>query len=152
MIDVERARQLQQAGLHWQPAENDHFAITATGIDDQVFVVSQFTALVQMLRGEPAITFHGVVEWALDYVLLRDTVWLPSETQLREELETRLPAHGAGQLRLEHTYAGYCCSLGAPDNCLEFQANNAIEAYSQALLYLLKHGAGEPDACDEAKR
>lgn len=139
MITVDRARQLQQAGLTWQPKEHDTFTVAVAGMEDQVFVVSRFTALSQMLNGQSAITFHGVVEWALDYVLLSDTIWLPSETQLREELAARLPDHGAGALRLEYTHAGYCCSLGRDDQCLEFLAADAIEAYSLALLYLLSH-------------
>lgn len=143
MIDLELARQLKQAGLAWKPTERDTFAITAPGLEGQIFVVSQFTALIQSLHGRPAITFHGSAEWALDYVLLDDVVWLPSETQLREALEARLPERGTGLLRLERTLVGYRCTLGNKATQQEFSTANAAEAYGYALLHVLTHGFGD---------
>jgi hypothetical protein len=140
MIDRDLALQLKHAGLDWTPVERDAFAIDAAELDDQVFVVSQFTALPQRLRGEPGITFHGSAEWALDYVLLADAIWLPSEAQLRNALEARLPNSGVDILRLERTGAGYRCLLSAPHHHLEFNAAHAADAYGLALLHTMTHG------------
>lgn len=141
MIDRDLAQQLKQAGLTWHPAERDAFAIAAPGMEDEVFVVSTLTALPQTFQGEPSITFHGSVEWALDHVVLADAIWLPSETQLRDALAARLPEGGAGRLCLERTTAGYCCVIAAAAR-LEFAASDAADAYSLALLHVLEHGPG----------
>ena len=45
------------------------------------------------------ITFHGSIEWAVDYVVLTEAVWLPSETQLRDLLLVWL--WGPGRLSLD---------------------------------------------------
>ncbi|MCZ7671506.1 MAG: hypothetical protein M5U34_32405 [Chloroflexi bacterium] len=39
-----------------------------------------------MLKGWPAITFHGTSEWALDHIFMEEVVWMPTEEQLRQEL------------------------------------------------------------------
>src|SRR5690348_3681442 len=83
MLDTELARRLKQAGLAWQPAERDCFAIPDRHLDGQVFVVNRLTTLIQQYSGQLTITFHGSSEWALDDVVLAEVIWLPSETQLR---------------------------------------------------------------------
>ncbi len=145
MIDRHLAQQLKQAGLDWHPAERDAFIIPSPTLDDEIFVVSQLTALPQQFKGEPSITFHGSVEWALDYVLQADAIWMPSEAQVRDALEQHLPNHGADMLRLERTQAGYRCVLGHAQQQQVFDANNAASAYSLALLHVLQHGfSSEP--------
>jgi hypothetical protein len=136
MIATELAQQLKRAGLEWTPAEHDHFMIPDRQMDNQIFVVSQFTALVQMLKGQPAVTFHGSSEWALDYIMLADIVWLPTETQLREALAARIGVDAP--LRLERTLTGYRCQIACGARQLDFDAATAEDAYALALLYVLR--------------
>ena len=83
MISSELALRLKRAGLEWRPAERDFFMMPEHNLDEQIFVVSALPALVQNFHSEMSITFHGSIEWALDYVLLSEAVWLPTETQMR---------------------------------------------------------------------
>jgi len=136
MIDLALAQRLKQAGLQWLPAERDFFAIPDRQMDGQIFVVSQLTALVQLINGQPAITFHGTSEWALDFVLLVDTLWLPSESQLREAIMFLLGPHAL--LRLERAEVGYRCEIAHGERMHDFVASGAEDAYAAALIYLLE--------------
>jgi hypothetical protein len=134
MISLELARQLAASGLKWTPAERDTFMVPDAGMDQRVFVVSELTALVQPLAGVQHITFHGSSEWALDHIMVRDTVWLPSETQLRQALEAHLPASA---YILEHGPEGYRCVVPSiMGNGRSYPT--AEDAYAAALLYILK--------------
>ncbi|HWQ15076.1 MAG TPA: hypothetical protein VNL77_19925 [Roseiflexaceae bacterium] len=136
MIQVELARQLKRAGLAWQPSERDCFAIPDSQLDGQVFVVSQQTTTVEVLKGRPALTFHGSSEWALDYLFTTDAVWLPSETQLRQAVE-RLAGEGAA-LTLERTPQGYHCRAGQGQAWWEGAGGSAEEAYANTVLAILQ--------------
>lgn len=136
MISVDLAQQLKRAGLAWKPVERDFFMIPEHNLDGQVFVVSQLPSLVQVLGGEPTVTFHGSIEWALDYVLLSEVVWLPSETQLRQALEDRIGSHAP--LRLDRVEAGYRCQIAYQEDMLEFESLVAEDAYAKALLRVLE--------------
>lgn len=136
MISVELAQRLARSGLAWEPAERDTFMVPDAGMDQRVFVVSELTALVQQLAGEQHITFHGTSEWALDHIMVRDTIWLPSETQLREALEAQLPD---GAFVLERGPEGYHCLIPfVTANGRSYPT--AEDAYAAALLYLLDGG------------
>jgi hypothetical protein len=135
MIDLALAQRLKQAGLQWLPAERDFFAIPDHEMDGQIFVVSQLTALVQPIKGQPAITFHGTSEWALDFVLLTDTLWLPSESQLREAILFLIGPHAP--LRLERVEVGYRCAVMIGEGMRDFAASGAENAYAEALICLL---------------
>jgi hypothetical protein len=80
------ARRLRDAGLTWSPASGDRFVIADRGMDEDVFVVSEM--VVEHFRGAagPLLRFHGTTEWALDYVLVSQVLWLPREDQLRSRL------------------------------------------------------------------
>jgi hypothetical protein len=136
MIDLALAQRLKQAGLQWWPTERDFFAIPGHQMDSQIFVVSELTALVQLINGQPAITFHGTSEWALDFVLLVDTLWLPSESQLREAIMFLLGPHAP--LRLERAGAGYRCVIAQGERTRDFAASGAEDAYAEALISLLE--------------
>ena len=86
MIGLETARKLKAAGLHWEPAQGDRFAVPERGMDDRVFVINDMATIIEMIQGAEMVTFHGTPEWALDYVYLGEAVWLPDEGQLRELL------------------------------------------------------------------
>jgi len=145
-ITLATARRLKSAGLPWIPAEHDHFAIPERGLDDKVFVIADMTVLVQVLHGSPAVTFHGTAEWALDYLVVSETVWMPTEEQLRRLLEQRLldpalnPGGGDPVLRLERTAVGYRCALSWHGRPLAFDAEEVSEAYAAALLHVLGNG------------
>jgi hypothetical protein len=143
MIDVDLARELKRAGLAWQPAEHDCFTIPDTELAGQIFVVSQQTTTVEVLKGQPALTFHGSSEWALDYLYTTDAIWLPSETQLRQRLE-RLAGAGSA-LALERTAEGYRCYGGRDGLAWDEAAASAEAAYAQGVLAVLR----QRDEADE---
>src|SRR5262245_19418003 len=139
MIDIKLAHRRKHAGLSWQPAEGDRFLIPDRGLDEQVFVVNNLTTLIQEYHGDRMVTFHGTSEWALDNVLLADVIWLPSETQLREAIATRIGPDAP--LRLDRTTGGYRCQFADADRMVELEGPSAEDAYATGLLALLEgHG------------
>lgn len=86
MISTELARALRTAGLRWQPAPGDRFQIDRGEFRGEVFTVSEMTIEVHEHPGGRSFGFNGTTEWALDSVDEVDTLWLPSEAQLRERL------------------------------------------------------------------
>jgi hypothetical protein len=136
MISLELAGQLRDAGLQWRPAERDIFALPDRDMDDQVFVVSPLPALVQRVNGYPVVAFQASAEWALDYVMLAEVLWMPSETQLREALGAHLQP--GETLRLDRTAEGYSCSFGSAVGARQFDGPDAETAYGRALLSVLQ--------------
>jgi hypothetical protein len=92
VLTAATARRLRAAGLTWSPASGDRFVIADRGMDDDVFVVSEM--VVEQFQGAagPLLRFHGTTEWALDYVLVSQVLWLPREDQLRARLGARFVA------------------------------------------------------------
>lgn len=126
---------MKDAGIEWHPSLHDFFAIPDVGLDQKVFIVNDMMAEVEVMGGRRAITFHGVVEWALDYVLPMDAVWLPQEAQLRNLL---LGALGpAAVTRLICTTDGYRCEIQNGVIDAGFDADSAGDAYGLALLACL---------------
>ena len=77
--------------------------------------------------------FNGTTEWALDSVAQEDALWLPREDQLRELLGRHVP-----QPRPVHRTAATRCSSrsrAGPEQV--FSADEAADAYAQALLALV---------------
>jgi hypothetical protein len=136
MLSLSTARKLKDAGLTWTPAMHDFFAIPDRGFDDKVFVISDMFVNVEMLSGHLEATFHGSVEWALDHVVIEELVWLPTEEQLREELERRLITQSGEGMKLTSTQDTYVCEFPLGDRSLRFEASDASEAYAAALLHL----------------
>ena len=139
MLSINLAQQLKVSGLEWQLQKNDFFHIPDRGFDDTVFVVTDMTVLVENLHGNLAITFHGTVEWALDHVLVTELVWLPSESQLREELEKHLIGETEPSLVLISTADGYRCEIRFKGEFLAFEAFGVSDVYATALLYVLQN-------------
>jgi hypothetical protein len=137
MISIETARRLKEAGLEWQPSKGDQFMVPGGGMDEQVFLLSDMAIIVESLKGHPAVTFHGTPEWASDYVFVVDTIWLPNEGQLRLQLQERLSAAGAPVFDLLYADGAYTCRFEDRGQGLAFRAEDAAEAYAQALLHLL---------------
>jgi hypothetical protein len=137
VLDLQLALQLKTAGLPWRPAKRDNFMIPGGDLVREIFTITDRTTLVEQFSGEWSVTFHGTMEWALDSVLLADVVWLPSETQLREEIQLRL---GGDQpkVELQWTLAGYRCTLVHLEQQHLFEGTSAEDAYARALLFLLQ--------------
>ena len=132
MLSLSLAQQLKKAGLRWQPALHDMFAIPDRELDDRRFVLTDVMTYIEIFRGSPVVTFHGTAEWALDFILQAEAVWIPSETQLREHVQSY-----ASALRLRLTDDGYECALQVGEESLVFQGESACDAYGSALLQLL---------------
>jgi hypothetical protein len=137
MIGLALARRLKTAGLQWMPALFDAFGIPDRGLDDKVFVISDMLVTSEVLGGTPIVSFQGAAEWAMDYMVATETVWIPSEGQLRQRLQAALLEGGRPEIhlsaglnrsRLDCTYRGRPISLDGPD--LE-------QLYAQALLLIL---------------
>ena len=132
MITVDIALELRRAGLAWQPAERDCFAIPGEEFAGQIFSLNSVLTTIELLGTSPAITFRGSSEWALDYLLTSDAVWIPTETQLRTRLANLI---GPDEfLTLQRGPSGYRVSAGTHTA----EASEAELAYAQALLAVLK--------------
>jgi hypothetical protein len=127
MISIELARRLRDAGLPWTPADGDRFFIPDRDLEGHTFSISQMTIDVRDVPGGQQIAFNGAVEWALDAIMQREVVWLPSEAQLRDRLSDAFE-------RLERRGDVYRCRAADKD----FVAATAAEAYGLALLDLLQ--------------
>ena len=138
MVGPQLALQLKQAGLTWRPTMRDTFALLESDMDEQIFAISDAAVLIQLLHGQPVVTFHGSVEWALDSVQLADAVWLPSETQVRLELERRLDERAASGPSLRREPDGYACTIEIDGQEQRFSAASGSDAYARALLFLLE--------------
>ncbi len=140
MLTLNSARKLKTAGLSWTPALHDFFAVPDRGMDDKVFVISDVNVDIDRMFGRQVVAFHGAVEWALDYELIAEVIWLPTEQQLRELLHKRLQ----GEVRLVSSPANSICEIHYQGNRLFFEAPDANEAYAAALLYIVQHEAPTP--------
>jgi hypothetical protein len=131
VIDTETARQLRDAGLHWQPEPGDRFVVLDRGMDREVFMLSEMTVEVHGIGDRRVFGFNGTTEWALDSVAERDSVWLPREGQLRALLAGTFRAlrRDGEQWLVELEVNGHPISTTHPD---------AEEAYAQALLRLIQ--------------
>jgi hypothetical protein len=132
MISVELARRLRDAGLRWEPASGDRFVIPDRDLDDQVFSISEMTIDVRTSPGGRLIAFNGTVEWALDSIMQREVVWMPTEGQLRTRLGTHFVA-------LERADQGLRCVVERNGQRVEYTAPTAADAYGRAVLHGLLH-------------
>jgi hypothetical protein len=130
VISRSLALRLRDAGLEWAPQPHDLFAIPDRDLDDRLFVVADLSTEITEIAGLRTITFNGVVEWSLDWILSDDVVWMPSEAQLREKVGVNLVA-------LERTADGYRCTVEMGSGLRRFEAADAADAYATALLELL---------------
>lgn len=139
MITLELATALQQAGLAWQPASGDRFAVPDRDLDDEVFVISEMTIEAHQLGSGGIVRFNGTTEWALDSIAQTEVVWLPHEAQLRDRL-------GGAFVALETVPDGFVVVLdreyaGQGSRHLDIDAERA---YARALLAVLRDGTTAP--------
>ena len=138
MISQALAVQLKEAGLVWHTSVHDFFAIPDRDMDGRIFVLSDMMVTMELLRGWPAMMFHGTSEWAMDYLLTHEAVWMPTESQLRENLEEELAARNGRFLQLQRQDEAYACEISLGEKRVQFTAVDPSEAYGQALLELLQ--------------
>jgi hypothetical protein len=139
MISLALALELKEAGLEWQPALHDFFALPDRLMDDKLFVISDLLVNIEQLQGIQIVSFQGAPEWALDYLVTSDVIWVPTETQLRQRLESALLAGGRLDLALNTTIASVRLKMVYRGQGLSFEARDAQEVYARALLYILRN-------------
>ena len=142
MLSLTLAQQLKAKNLPWRPQLFDFFAIPDRDMDDRLFVISDISTYLGLQDGFPVIHFHGAEEWALDQIATGETVWMPTEEQLRQTLEQRLletmsPNANLPLLALARTENGYRCTIRFRLETLHFDAPDASDAYVMALLQIL---------------
>lgn len=133
MISVELATRLKAAGLRWRPANGDVFFIPDRDLDDQVFSISEMMVEIRTVPGGREIAFNGSAEWALDAILQREVVWLPSEEQLRDLL-------GEAFVALVRTRNGFRCEVADGGGSRSYEDPEAADAYGLALIHRLEAG------------
>ena len=136
MISFDMARRLKEAGIAWEPAQGDRFALLDRDLDDRIFVINDMATMIELLHGAPAVTFHGTPEWALDYVHLAEAVWLPEEGQLRQRLHEILALQGDPMYDLFYADGEFTCRFEWQGESLAFREPDACDAYAEALLRL----------------
>lgn len=134
MISLGLAQRLRDGGLRWDPTPGDRFVVADRGMDEEVFTLSEMTVEVHDFPSGRVIGFNGTVEWALDSIEAQDSVWLPSEAQLRERL-------GGAFHRLSRVEGGWRVELAVAERSAQVEHPDAAEAYGLALLHLV---TGEP--------
>jgi hypothetical protein len=107
-------------------------------MDEKLFVISDLLVNIEQLQGIQIVSFQGAPEWALDYLVTSDVIWVPTETQLRQRLESALLAGGGLELSLHTTIAGVRLNIVYRGQGFSFDARDAQDVYAQALLYLLR--------------
>ena len=132
VISLELARQLRDAGLAWQPGNGDAFVVDQPAMAADVFVLSDMVVVVHEHSTGPVIRFNGTTEWAMDSVQQYETVWLPSEEQLRALL-------GPSFAMLRRTLDGWQVTLRDESR---HEAGSAADAYGLALLAQLSGRSG----------
>jgi hypothetical protein len=130
MISVALARKLRDGGLRWDPAPGDRFVVADRDMDNEVFTLSDMTVEMHDFPGGSVIGFNGTVEWALDSIEARNSVWLPSEAQLRERL-------GGTFQRLERSGDEWQVVIEVAGSEVVTTDSDAAEAYGSALLHLV---------------
>jgi hypothetical protein len=130
MISVSLARKLRDGGLRWEPAPGDRFVVADRDMDDEVFTLAEMTVELHNFPSGQVIGFNGTVEWALDSIEAQNSIWLPSEGQLRERL-------GRTFRRLEPDAGEWQVVLEVAGREVTTRDADAAEAYGLALLHLV---------------
>ncbi|GAA0926271.1 hypothetical protein GCM10009557_93050 [Virgisporangium ochraceum] len=130
MIRLDLAIRLRDAGVAWEPAAGDHFAIPDRDLDDQTFVLSDMIVGIHELPRGTVIGFNGTTEWALDDIERDEAIWLPREDQLRAML-------GDAFDRLERDGDAYRVVVNGQADVL---AATPEDAYGAAVLQQLRTG------------
>ncbi|WP_413450946.1 pilus assembly protein CpaE [Georgenia phoenicis] len=132
MISDHLARELEQAGLRWDPAPGDRFRIKAEELSEDVFILSHMVIEARTYDTGTVLNFNGTTEWALDNVDQDDALWLPREDQLRDFL-------GGTFRSMERVDGEYVVTTaGADGGTSTHRAADVEDAYAAALLELVE--------------
>lgn len=137
MISTDLARDLALAGLRWHPAPGDRFTLEAEDLDEVVYTVSELTIEVHEYPTGTILGFNGTTEWALDSVDMDQTLWLPSEEQLRSLLGATFRSLGRADGGDGADNDDYVVTITLHGEPAEFRAGTAPGAYGQALHSLI---------------
>lgn len=137
MISHDLARSLALSGLQWDPAPGDQFSIQSAELESSVFTVSDLTIEVHTYPSGTILRFNGTTEWALDSVDIEQTLWLPSEEQLR----TLLRGTFRSLRRSETDPDELVVEIVLGGRLLTFSDGSSADAYAQALLALITASA-----------
>jgi hypothetical protein len=128
MLTLDLAQRLAEAGLTWEPRSGDRFVVPVSGMEEDIFVISELTVDVHHFTTGDVIGFNGTTEWALDSVEQSKVVWLPREEQLRDHL-------GEAFVALEQLEGGYAVVARSPAGEEERHVDiDAERAYARAVL------------------
>lgn len=147
MISADLARSLALAGLRWHPVPGDRFTIEAEDLDQVVYTVSELIVEVHEYPTGTILGFNGTTEWALDSVDMDQTLWLPSEEQLRTLLGATFRSLVRADADADSTahegdeqsdsLGSFVVTITLHGEPVEFRAEVAAEAYGQALHSLI---------------
>lgn len=137
MISLQKAKALKEAGLVWKTAINDFFYIPERDMDEHIFVISDLMVTMELLRGWPALTFHGTAEWAADHLFTHEAVWLPTEEQMRAEIVSLLQYEPTAAFNLTYDGLIYQVECTVAGHKQKFEGETAEESYANALIALL---------------
>ncbi|MEM7334568.1 MAG: hypothetical protein AAF490_21000 [Chloroflexota bacterium] len=137
MISLNLAQQLKKAGLVWQTSINDFFGLPDRDMDERVFVLTNMQTQTDLFKGWPVITFHGASEWALDYILTTEAIWLPTESQLRQALMALCSNENECSVQLFQSRQETVCTVTTASGPVNFRGSDGAEAYGLALLHFL---------------
>lgn len=131
MISLERAQQLDLAGVRWRPVAGDRFIVRSAEMAGEIFTVADMVVEAREYPSATLLSFNGTTEWALDSVQLDETLWLPLEHQLRELL-------GPSFRSLTRSEGAYLIAVELPGRGEHrFVADRPEDAYAQAVLALI---------------
>jgi hypothetical protein len=150
MLSLEMGHKLKRAGLKWQPMLHDFFTIPERGFGGRLFVITDMFANIERLLGSPVVAFQGASEWALDYLITTEAVWMPSEEQLRRLILERLEEENQSTLSLICRPESCRCEFTYRGQGLSFEMPEASDAYASGLLHLLSLDPPIDKAEDEA--
>ncbi len=132
IASVDLARQLRDAGLEWHPREGDRFHIPDRDFGDRVWAISEMVIEPrQNIMGERELAFNGTVEWALDSIVKKEVVWVPTEGQLRRLLSDRFVA------LYREDDGRHACVIRLAGEPITYHGDTAPDAYATALLATL---------------
>ena len=147
MVSLPLAKKLKKIGKPWDPKANDYFAIPDRGFDERVFVISEMMTNIEQIHGRSVVTFHGGAEWAMDYLVTSEVVWLPRESQIRDLLhekirkinqQNKVDQRRSATIFLQSSSAKCTCSFVLGDSTLHHEAAKAADAYALAYIHLSK--------------
>ncbi|MGV8967174.1 MAG: pilus assembly protein CpaE [Cellulomonas sp.] len=136
MISIELAWKLNVAGVRWLPRSGDRFTILQPELAGDVFTISDMMVEAHEFPTGTVLGFNGTTEWAMDSVAKDDALWLPGEDQLRALL--------GGTFRSLTAANGFFRVTTTSPSGTEhtFEADDASDAYAQALLSLVGLAVG----------